>query len=273
MPENASLKIWNALEPLIKREIERQTRSCQRMKSMTVSTAYNSSTGLVGVKEAFGNEILLPVMSTMDKSKLVAGASVWVCMPYSSMSNAIVMMMGDGNNGSAGGGTSEPEVYVGPTEPPGIEQIWIDTSEDAGGDEMLGILARTYPVGSIYLSVNSTDPGVLFGGTWERLKDCFLLAAGDTYEAGATGGEAAHTLTVDEMPSHTHSISRTGTITEPSVLLGAPGQYTGNAFASLGTSGIDALATTTYSIAAAGGGAAHNNMPPYIAVYAWKRTA
>lgn len=138
MPENASLKIWNALEPLIKREIERQTRSCQRMKSMTVSTAYNGNSGLVGVKEAFGSEVFLPVMSTMDKSKLIVGASVWVCMPCSSMSNAIVMMMGDGNNGSAGGGTSEPEVYVGPTQPTGTEEIWIDTSEDAGGGRHAG---------------------------------------------------------------------------------------------------------------------------------------
>lgn len=102
MAENAALKIWNAIEPLIKREIETQTRNCQRMKSMMVSTAYSAQTGVVGVTEAFGKEIFLPVVSTMDKSKLVAGASVWVCMPYSSMSNAIVTMMGDGNNGQNG---------------------------------------------------------------------------------------------------------------------------------------------------------------------------
>jgi hypothetical protein len=259
MPENASMKIWNALEPLIKREIERQTRSCQRMKSMTVSTAYNGSSGLVGVKEAFGSEIFLPVMSTMDKSRLVVGASVWVCMPYSSMSNAIVMMMGDGNNGSAGGGTSEPEVYVGSTEPTGTEEIWIDTSEDAGGGDMLGILARTYPIGSVYLSVNGTDPGALFGGTWERLKDRFLLAAGDTYAAGATGGEAAHTLTVEEMPSHSHEIQYISAETGTAVA-GVKGAPSANWW------------SADY-IRATGGGAAHNNMPPYIAVYVWKRTA
>ena len=135
------------------------------------------------------------------------------------------------------------------------------------------LLDAVYPIGSLYMSVNAADPNTLFGGTWERLKDRFLLAAGDTYAAGATGGEAAHTLTVAEMPAHTHGISRTGTISEPSVLLGAPGQYTGNAFASLGTSGIDALATTTYSVATTGGGTAHNNMPPYLTVYMWKRTA
>ena len=266
MPENASLKIWNALEPLIKREIERQTRSCQRMKSMTVSTAYNGSSGLVGVKEAFGSEVFLPVMSTMDKSKLIVGASVWVCMPYSSMSNAIVMMMGDGNNGSAGGGTSEPEVYVGPTQPTGTEEIWIDTSEDAGGGDMLGILARTYPIGSVYLSVNETDPGTLFGGTWERMKDRFLLAAGDAYSAGATGGEAAHTLTVEEMPSHNHSLS--DPIDKNSIKLGS---MTGDANWAL----TKRAASYDYNLTTnnTGGGAAHNNMPPYIAVYVWKRTA
>lgn len=63
-----------------------------------------------------------------------------------------------------------------------------------------------YPVGSIYMSVNSTSPGTLFGGTWERIQDRFLLSAGSTYSAGATGGEATHTLSAAEMPSHTHSV-------------------------------------------------------------------
>ena len=64
-----------------------------------------------------------------------------------------------------------------------------------------------YPIGSIYLSVNSVDPSTLFGGTWEKIKDKFLLSDGDTYSIGSTGGEATHTLTIDEMPSHNHSAS------------------------------------------------------------------
>lgn len=236
MPENASLKIWNALEPLIKREIERQTRSCQRMKSMTVSTAYNGSSGLVGVKEAFGSEIFLPVMSTMDKSRLVVGASVWVCMPYSSMSNAIVTMMGDGNNGYS-------------------------------AKELLGAV---YPVGSLYMSVNETDPGTLFGGTWERLKDRFLLAAGDTYAAGATGGEATHTLTISEMPNHMHeSIMANGDM-DYKILYGTGGNIQTNAGSVQYTSGSGSFELKTIS---SGGSQPHNNMPPFIAVYVWKRTA
>ena len=102
MADNVSLKIWNAIEPLVNRKIEEQTRNCQRMKSMTVSTAYSAQTGVVGVQEAFGKEIFLPVISTIDTGKLTVGANVWVSMPYSSMSNAIVTMMGDGDNGNGG---------------------------------------------------------------------------------------------------------------------------------------------------------------------------
>lgn len=118
MADNVSLKIWNAIEPLVNRKIEEQTRNCQRMKSMTVSTAYSAQTGVVGVTEAFGKEIFLPVISTIDTGKLTVGANVWVSMPYSSMSNAIVTMMGDGKNGNGGYDvandltTPEPNVAV-----------------------------------------------------------------------------------------------------------------------------------------------------------------
>ena len=66
-----------------------------------------------------------------------------------------------------------------------------------------------YPVGSIYMSAVNTSPSTLFGGTWEQIKDTFLLSAGDTYNAGTTGGEAEHTLTTSEMPSHNHSFTGT----------------------------------------------------------------
>lgn len=63
-----------------------------------------------------------------------------------------------------------------------------------------------YPVGSIYMSINSTNPSVFFGGTWEQIEDTFLLCAGDTYLAGSTGGEATHVLTEAELPSHVHNV-------------------------------------------------------------------
>ena len=66
------------------------------------------------------------------------------------------------------------------------------------------ILDLAHPVGSYYWSDDPTDPGELFGGTWEQVKDKFILAAGDTYTAGTTGGAASHTLTVAELPAHSH---------------------------------------------------------------------
>lgn len=114
-----------------------------------------------------------------------------------------------------------------------------------------------FPVGSIYLSVNATNPGTLFGGTWTRIQDRFLLAAGSTYAAGATGGEAAHVLTVAEMPAHDHPITYvSGT--------GVAG------FIPLGSTPGTTFPSATGS---RGGDQAHNNMPPYLAVYVWQRTA
>lgn len=73
--------------------------------------------------------------------------------------------------------------------------------------EMDELTERIYPIGAIYISVNNVNPQTLFGGTWEQIKDTFLLSAGNSYEAGTTGGEATHKLTTVEMPSHTHSYS------------------------------------------------------------------
>lgn len=122
-----------------------------------------------------------------------------------------------------------------------------------------------YPVGAIYMSVSSTSPAILFGGTWEQIQNRFLLAAGSSYTAGNTGGEATHTLTKNEMPTHSHEIySGYGDVVSnvsdayryQTWGSSDRGWKTGN----LGTSNI-------------GGGKAHNNMPPYLVVYMWKRTA
>ena len=115
---------------------------------------------------------------------------------------------------------------------------------------------KIYPVGSIYMSVNSTNPSLLFGGTWELLKDRFLLGAGGTYGVGATGGEAEHTLTIAEMPAHRHyMIANIGGNTHMAIATGS-GSYNTNG-------------RTTEE----GNDQPHNNMPPYLAVYMWKRTA
>lgn len=128
------------------------------------------------------------------------------------------------------------------------------------------LLNAVYPVGSIYISVSETSPNTLFGGTWERLKDRFLLAAGDSYAAGAAGGEAAHTLTVDEMPNHNHYLYVRGFDNSSSkeAIVNASYNY---------TSAQSNAGQAELIISSTGGSAAHNNMPPYLAVYMWKRTA
>lgn len=128
-----------------------------------------------------------------------------------------------------------------------------------GGTALLDLL---HPVGSIFQSTDSTSPAELFGGTWEQVKDVFLLAAGDAHAAGSTGGEEEHILTAAEMANHTHGYDYTGqSITEGvnaiRLYKAASTQY--NAYTGKATSNC--------------GGQAHNNMPPYLAVYTWRRTA
>jgi hypothetical protein len=138
---------------------------------------------------------------------------------------------------------------------------------NANGEiEASRILNAVYPIGSIYMSVNSVSPATLFGGTWERIQDRFLLAAGNTYAAGDTGGEATHTLTVNEMPSHNHNVSFLTNPNEGSISGGgmlAPSG--GNPNFNVVFSAID--------VSNSGGGQPHNNMPPFLAVNIWKRTA
>lgn len=138
-----------------------------------------------------------------------------------------------------------------------------DIGASSGGADVSTVLDKVYPVGSIYMSVNSTNPKTLFGGTWVQIKDRFLLAAGTTYKAGATGGEATHTLTENEMPNHNHAVyyPNAGAADHS-----APGNYPD------GPSDSTYYAVGSYT-SSAGGGGAHNNMPPYLSVYMWKRTA
>ena len=134
-----------------------------------------------------------------------------------------------------------------------------------------------YPVGSFYISAKSTNPATLFGGTWEQIQGRFLLGRSSSYPVGSMGGEATHTLTESEMPSHKGHLSAgiVGTVPQ------GKGNYKG--FLNLDTMtaygdggrGWDVYAGNEMHPAseAVGGGQAHNNMPPYLSVYIWKRTA
>lgn len=134
-----------------------------------------------------------------------------------------------------------------------------------------------YPIGSIYISVSSTfNPATAFGGTWERIEDTFLLAAGSTYAGGSTGGSATVTLTEEQMPSHTHFQqfqSDTDYVGIHVKNYNSGGSIQG-VQPSNGTRRNNIAAPgVRISTVSAGGSAAHENMPPYLAVYVWKRTA
>ena len=129
------------------------------------------------------------------------------------------------------------------------------------------------------MSMNSINPSTLFGGTWEQIKDTFLLASGSSYEAGTIGGEATHTLTTTEMPSHSHTNCIYNTNNSNSTmaisairLTNGVGAYswinisTASDITTAGGNGGDPCGITKNT----GGSQAHNNMPPYLAVYKWK---
>lgn len=132
------------------------------------------------------------------------------------------------------------------------------------------LIDLVYPVGSIYMSVNSTSPASFLGGTWARIQNRFLLAAGNSYPAGSTGGEATHRITQNELPSHHHAgLYWSGDSTKGTPINLNTG--TGNVYLTPSWTG-GGSGSPIYT-GSSGGGAAHNNMPPYLAVYVWKRTA
>lgn len=123
-----------------------------------------------------------------------------------------------------------------------------------------------YPIGSIYMSTDTTNPQSRFTGTyWLPIYNRFLLGAGDTYKAGTMGGEATHTLTMSEIPSHYHD-EYLGNDGGPD---SAPSGYSG--WPNLAYTSNKTWWATGSKTSAAGGDGAHNNMPPYLAVYMWRR--
>ena len=116
-------------------------------------------------------------------------------------------------------------------------------------------------MGAFYISATATSPRTVFGfGTWTQIKDRFILAAGDVYAAASIGGEATVTLTTDQIPSHFHKLKLSDDV----------GAYD---IAARGGGTNESLSTSDSTITSVGGGQAHNNMPPYLAAYIWRRTA
>lgn len=168
-----------------------------------------------------------------------------------------------------------------------------------------------YPVGSIYTSVNSTSPATLFGGTWEQIQNRFLLACGSNYSSGTTGGVTTHshtyahthttpvtntgstTLSISQIPAHNHTITvynddfsngGDGTTnintkkTWPGFTYDVAAGSGGWNYSKINNTGGSGghthsqVATTTDSQSVSAT-SAENSLPPYLAVYVWKRTA
>ena len=144
---------------------------------------------------------------------------------------------------------------------------------------------QSLPVGSIYQSTVATSPEKLFGGTWEAMPAGRVLLAqgksywGTTYNAGETGGEATHQLTVGELPSHGHSASTNTTGNHTHTLKVVDDERSAGNYAAGGASFQNGTATTNSSgnhthtivIDNTGLSQAHNNLQPYISIYIWKR--
>lgn len=135
-------------------------------------------------------------------------------------------------------------------------------------------LDDVYPVGSIYMSVNNVNPSTLFGGTWTKIEGRFLLASGELpltpttfieFTNGSTGGELEHTLTLNEIPSHNHSANLDIRFLKNAATASSSNHVTG------WSNHYDTRVPN--ASANKGGGKAHNNMPPYLVVNVWKRTA
>lgn len=183
----------------------------------------------------------------------------------------------------------------------------VNTIQTTGGTSTGYDIDKVYPVGAIYMSVNGTNPGTLFGGTWEQIKDKFLLCSGDTYANASTGGSATTTLTTNNLPAHTHtgstssdgSHNHTGTVDANGshihglyyrTCYNGTGDYNGVCRPNVGTgistymdeagSHIHTFTTVangshshTFTTGSTGSGTSFTNMPPYLAVYVWKRVS
>lgn len=143
------------------------------------------------------------------------------------------------------------------------------------------LLDKLYPVGCIYQSAEATSPASLFGGTWERIKDKFILAAGDTYAAGIAGGNAIHShdyrllynayyngLTQDDkkiIQTFNYATSKVNS----AIAVGSESKVVGNSGVTASTTIFNSV--TKYQLDGATN--TSSSMPPYIAYYVWRRIA
>lgn len=184
------------------------------------------------------------------------------------------------NNAATFTGAENSQTIVGatgvlPVSKGGTGATTADAARTNLGLTKSNLVDLVYPIGSIYMSVNSTSPGTLFGGTWEAITGRFLLAQNskyDAYKAGEMGGSVTTTLTVNNLPSHSHSgiyyTNDSNVTSQVSFNNGSQGYK-------LDYGKDDAAADTAsrFKTGNTGKGTSFSIMPPYLAVYVWKRTA
>ena len=167
---------------------------------------------------------------------------------------------------------TDSEGEVTPALALGITAEEIRALISAADSNTTATVLNVYPIGSIYTSIVSTNPSTLFGGTWESFgqgrvlvghddsanPDSDFVASSGDGSSVLVGGAKTHTLSVDEMPSHTHTVSG---IENP--------RGAGSDGSEDGTSSF----TNSLTTSATGGGQPHNNIQPYVVVYMWKRVA
>lgn len=232
---NDAQRFWDAIVGKVRRTAQDESKNALRLERYEVTTAANGTK--MGVTLPMGTkEIFLPYSNEVASASV--GTPVLVGW-WGSMSNAKVCYFADGYRG--------------------------------------GDLLANRPVGSTYESTLPTSPAELFGGTWEQIKDVFTLAAGDTYTAGSTGGEATHLLTGAE--SGQKALTNVGSHHHPAYFR----RMTANSYVTSGgaivwgsssnNNGTWDTNNATISIGASNAASAHNNMPPYLVVYKWKRVA
>lgn len=180
------------------------------------------------------------------------------------------------------------------------QSIHTGSDIDTGITNIQQIFNLIYPVGSYYMSSSATNPGTLFGGTWEQITDRMIMAAGSSYAVGTTGGAtshthtsaahthttAGHTLTVNEMPKHNHYVSIGDNMVN---LLNWTGENVRGTTTGWAYGYSSAIIDNTVMAVSNGGNGSHShgntgsttpgntgsssNLPPYIVAYIWRRIA
>ena len=156
------------------------------------------------------------------------------------------------------------------------------------------IFETTFPIGTIFQTTITGNPNTIIPGAtnseWEQITDRMLIGAGNTYPIESTGGEATVTLTSDQIPAHTHTrgtMNITGELgvqgtdkhknlatgAFSAIDLGNHGAGVSGTKDYLNSANFDASRSWTGETSSVGSNQPHNNIPPYYAVYIWKRVA